>query len=203
MTEEKYPDRRIPRRIPRQRRKGARRCLFSTCKKGFCLILRVRKMRKRLVIVENVRRSPFNDRWLKLSWSQDRLYVIRRNFSQFTAVSQLLPETFIILTMKSEKLYEFLLFSHSVLSDSLWPHRLQHTRLPNPSPSPRACSNSFPLSQWCHPTISSRVVPLSCLRSFPASGCFKWVSSSHQVAKLSELQLQHQSFQWIYRIDFL
>ena len=57
--------------------------------------------------------------------------------------------------------------------DSLWPHGLQHARLPCPSPTPRACSNSYPLNQWCHPTISSSVVPFSsCLQSFPASGSF-------------------------------
>ena len=66
-----------------------------------------------------------------------------------------------------------LLFSRSVVSDSLWPPGLQHTRLPCPSPSPRACSNSSPLSQWCHPTISSSVVPFSsCLQTFPTSGSF-------------------------------
>ena len=66
-----------------------------------------------------------------------------------------------------------LLFSCSVVSDSLWSHGLQHTRLPCPSPSPGACSNSCPLSQWCHPTILSSVVPFSsCLKSFPASGSF-------------------------------
>ena len=58
------------------------------------------------------------------------------------------------------------------MSDSLWPHGLQHTRLSCPSLSPRACSNSCPLSRWCHPTISSSVVPFSCLQSFPASGSF-------------------------------
>ena len=64
-------------------------------------------------------------------------------------------------------------FSHSVVSDSLRLHGLQHTRLPCPSPTPRACSNSCTLSQWCHPTISSPVIPLSfCLQSFPASGSF-------------------------------
>ena len=52
---------------------------------------------------------------------------------------------------------------------TLQPHGLQHTRLPCPSPSPGACSNSCPLSQWCHPTILSSVVPFSCLQSFPAS----------------------------------
>ena len=83
-------------------------------------------------------------------------------------------------------------FSFPVMSDSLWPHGLQHTRLPRPSPTPRACSNSCPLSRWCPPTISSSIVPFSSrLQSFPASGSFQWVSSSHQVAKVLELQLQH------------
>ena len=65
-----------------------------------------------------------------------------------------------------------LLFSCSVVS-ALWPHGLQHARLPCPSPFPRACLDSCPLSQWCHPTISSSVIPFSsCLQSFPASGSF-------------------------------
>ena len=64
-------------------------------------------------------------------------------------------------------------FSRSVVSDSLSPHRLQHARPRCPSPIPRACSNSCPSSRWCHPTISSSVIPFSsCLQSFPASGCF-------------------------------
>ena len=64
-------------------------------------------------------------------------------------------------------------FSHSVVSDSLQPHGLQHTSLPWPSPNPGACSNSHPSSWWCHPTISSSVVPFSsCLQSFPAPGSF-------------------------------
>ena len=59
------------------------------------------------------------------------------------------------------------------MSDSLWPHGLQHTRPPSPSPTPGACSSSCPSSQWCHPTISSSVIPFSsCLQSFPASGSF-------------------------------
>ena len=64
-------------------------------------------------------------------------------------------------------------FSLSVMSDSLWPHGLQHTRPPCPLPTPKVCSNSCRLSQWCHPTISSSVTPFSsCLQSFPASGSF-------------------------------
>ena len=66
-----------------------------------------------------------------------------------------------------------LLFSRSVMSNSLRPYGLQHTRLPYPSPSPRACSNSCPSSQRCHPIISSSVVPFSsCRQSFLASGSF-------------------------------
>ena len=66
-----------------------------------------------------------------------------------------------------------MLFSHSVVSNSLWPHGMQHTRLPCPSPSLRACWNSCPLSRWCYPIISSSVLPFSsCLQSFPASRSF-------------------------------
>ena len=64
-------------------------------------------------------------------------------------------------------------FSSSVMSNSLQPHWLQHARLPCPSPTPGVCPNSCPLSRWCHPTISSSVIPFSsCLQSFPASGSF-------------------------------
>ena len=64
-------------------------------------------------------------------------------------------------------------FSHSVMSYSLWPHEPQHTRPPCPSPTPGVHLNPCPLSRWCHPTISSSVVPFpSCPQSFPASGSF-------------------------------
>ena len=64
-------------------------------------------------------------------------------------------------------------FSHSVMSDSLWPHESQHARPPCPLPPPRVCSNSCPSSWWCHPVISSSVIPFSsCLRSFPPSRSF-------------------------------
>ena len=92
----------------------------------------------------------------------------------------------------------------SVVSDSLRPHGLQHARPPCPSPVPGACSNSCSLSQWCHPTISSSVIPFSSsLNPSQHQGLFKCVSSSHQVAKLLEFQLQHQSFQWTPRNDLL
>ena len=72
-------------------------------------------------------------------------------------------------------------FRRSVMSDSSWPHGLQHARLPCPSPVPGACSNSCPLSWWCHPTISSSIDPFSsCLQSFPALGSFpmSWLFTS-------------------------
>ena len=90
-------------------------------------------------------------------------------------------------------------FNRSVVSDSLRPHGLQHARLLCPSPTPGACSNSCLSSQWCHPTISSSVIPFSSFpRSFPASEkdalLLQWIGSSHQMAKVLQLQLQHQSF---------
>ena len=72
-------------------------------------------------------------------------------------------------------------FSSSVMSDSLQPHGLQHARPPCPSSTPRIYSNSCPLSLWCHPTISSSVIPFSsCPQSFPASGSFltSWLFAS-------------------------
>ena len=94
--------------------------------------------------------------------------------------------------------------SLSVMSNSLWPHGLQHTRLPCPSPTPGVCSNSCPLSWWCHPTILSPVVPFSfCLQSFPATRSFlisQFLASGGQSIGASA---QHQFFQWIFRIDFL
>ena len=83
---------------------------------------------------------------------------------------------------------------------SLWPHRLQHARLSCLSPPPWVWSNLCSLSWWYHPTISSSVTHFSsCSQYFPASGSFP----KNQVAKVLELQLQHQSFQWIFRVDFL
>ena len=88
------------------------------------------------------------------------------------------------------------------MSDSLWPHELQHARLLCPSQSAGDCSNSSLLSWWCCLTSPSSVTSSSfCLQCFQASGSFSWVNSSHQ--EVLELQLQHQSFQWMFRIDFL
>ena len=70
-------------------------------------------------------------------------------------------------------LYDSVQFSCSVMSNSLWPHEVQHARPPCPSPTPRVHPNPYPLSWWCHPTISSSVVPFSCPQSFLASGSFQ------------------------------
>ena len=73
---------------------------------------------------------------------------------------------------------------------TLWPNGLHYARPPCPSPILRVYSNSYPLNQWCYPTISPFVVPFSSyLQSFPASVLFKWVGSLHQVAKVLEFQL--------------
>ena len=96
-----------------------------------------------------------------------------------------------------------LLFSRSVVFDSLWPHGLQHIKLPFPSPFPRAYSNSCPLSRWCHPTISSSVIPFSFPQSFPASGSFlmSWLfaSGGQSIGASASASV----FQRIFRIDFL
>ena len=87
---------------------------------------------------------------------------------------------------------------------TLRPHGLQHARSPHPSPTPGVYSNSCLSSQWCHPTISSSVLSFSShLQSLPASGPFlmSWLFASG--AKILEFQLQQQSFQWIFRTDFL
>ena len=95
-------------------------------------------------------------------------------------------------------------FSRSVVSESLRPQGLQHTRPPCQSPISRVYSNSCPLSrdaiQASHP-LSSPSPPTFNLSQH--QGLFQWVSSLHQVAKVLEFQLQHQSFQWIFRTDFL
>ena len=93
-------------------------------------------------------------------------------------------------------------FSRSVMSNSLWPYGLQHTKLPCPSPTPEACSNSCPSSWWCYPTISSSGIPFSsCLQSLPASGSFPmsqfFTSDGQRVgAKASALVLPMNIQDW-------
>ena len=96
----------------------------------------------------------------------------------------------------------FFIFS-SVELTSLKPHESQHARPPCPSPTPRVYPNSCPSSQWCHPAVSSSVIPFSpAPNPSPHQGLFHpRVNSWHEVAKVLEFQLQHQSFQWTPRTD--
>ena len=83
---------------------------------------------------------------------------------------------------------------------TLWPHGLQHFRLPCSSLSPRVCSNSCPLSWWCHPPISSSVVPFSCLQSFPASGSFpvsQFCTSGGQSIEVAAVTSVFKILQWL------
>ena len=92
--------------------------------------------------------------------------------------------------------------SHSSVRFFATPWTAACARLPDLSPPPGACSNSCPLNWWCHPTISSSVVPFSsCLQSFPASGSFQM--SQFFASGAQSAELQHQSFQWIFSTDFL
>ena len=116
-------------------------------------------------------------------------------------IASLFPTQIIFHTNSSKLL---LLFSHLITSHSLWPHRLQHASFPCPSPSPRTSSNTRSL-------VSDAIQPLHPLSSpsppafnISQHQClFQWVGFSHQEANILELRLQYQSFQWIFRVDFL
>ena len=102
-------------------------------------------------------------------------------------------------------------FTRSVVSDSLWPHELQHARTPCPSPTPKANPNPCPLSRWCRSTISSSVVPFSsCPQSFPTSGFFQtsqlYSSGSQSIgvsASTSDLPMNEYSGLISFRMDWL
>ena len=107
-----------------------------------------------------------------------------------------------VLDNESSVQFSSVQFSCSVMADSAtsWiTARQAFLSITNSRSPPNPC----PLSRWCHPTILSSVVPSPpALNLSQHQGLFKWVSSSHQVAKVLEFQLQHQSFQWIFRTDF-
>ena len=115
--------------------------------------------------------------WLFLISNQ--VLIILTPLYSFMCISPMMSHLILVIIF----LHNFsclLLFSCSIVSDSLWPRGLQHTRLSCPSPTPRACSNSSPLSQWYHSTISFSNALFSCLQSFPASGSFpmSWLFAS-------------------------
>ena len=128
------------------------------------------------------------------SWPRDWTQVsfIVRGFSTIWATRE------VQLTVSSVQ------FSHSVVSNSLQPHESQHTRSPCPLPTPRVYPNSCPSGgdaiQPSHP-LSSPSPPAS--NPSQHQGLFQWVNSSHEMAKVLEFQLQHQSFQWTPRTDLL
>ena len=111
-----------------------------------------------------------------LIFHSNKVYIINKNLSFFLPVydwtNQLCNQdcTWRAIFDSSVQLSQF---SHSVVSDSLWLHGLQHARPPCPSPPPGVHPNSCPLSWWCHPAISSFVIPFFCPQSFPASGFFQ------------------------------
>ena len=141
--------------------------------------------------------------WLLRSWGNARSKVRKETGLAQTPevhmkrMNSMSPEAYILPSCSVQ-------FRCSVAYNSFWPHGLQHHRPPCPSPTPRAYSNSRPCHQWCHPNISSSVVPCSSrLQSFPASGSLPISQFFYQVAKVLEFQLQHQCSQWILRTDFL
>ena len=121
---------------------------------------------------------PYEDRFFFAFISTKLIYYNRLNIEADVKIQLSSIKPHIKDLQKSETMLLFSLnpsvqFTHSVTSDSLQPHGLQHTRLPCPSPMPRAYLNSCPSSRWCHPTTSSSAIPFSsCLQSSPASGSF-------------------------------
>ena len=115
-----------------------------------------------------IEKSSDNSTWGK-AWSRNSNRINGQQAHETCSILLIIREMQIKTTMR----YSPQLSSVSQSCPTLQPHELQHARPPCPSPTPRACSNSCPLSQWCHPTISSSVVPFSSSQSFPASGSFQ------------------------------
>ena len=136
----------------------------------------------------------FNDNVLLLYPVSSELWIELKRWFLFCLVT-------IPVRKEFRKLYLSVQFSSVAQSyPTLQPHEWQHARPPCPSPTPRTYPNSCLLSRWCHPTIypMSSPSPLS-----QRQGLFKKVSSSHEVAKVLEFQLQYHSYQWTPRTDLL
>ena len=119
-------------------------------------------------------------------------FTFSHSLLRLMSIELVMPSNHLILCQKSRILGLYLVTKSC---RTLW--------LPSLSLCPGVCSNSWALSQWCHPTISHPLSPPSppALNLSQHQGLFQWISSSHQVAKI--LELQHKSFQWIFRVDFL
>ena len=132
--------------------------------------------------------------------SSDKLSAKQRwENSSFTGLWNVEAESGVEEDKPSVQFSSVWLLSRVRLFVTPWP---QHARPPCPSPTPEVYSNSCPLSRWCHPIISSCVIPFSsCLQSFPASGSFQMSQFFTSGGQRMELKLQHQPFQWIFRTD--
>ena len=118
--------------------------------------------------------------------TEPAIFSVSGFLNKVTSLSQHLISGLLAYGAVSRVSLDSVQFSHSVVSNSLRPHGLQHARLCCPSPTPSACSNSCPSSQWCHPTISSSIISFSsCLKSLPVSGSFPmsqfFVSDGHSI----------------------
>ena len=141
--------------------------------------------------------------WVAISYSRessrprDRIHVV-------SCVSTLQADS-LPLSYRGSPSFSTVQFSRSVVSDSLRPHELQRARPPCPTQTPGVHSDLCPSRRWCHPAISSSVVPFSsCPQSLPASGSFptsQFFAWGDQ--KVLEFQLQHRSFRWTPRTDLL
>ena len=154
-------------------------------------------MFERRKISDYRRTQPWRQPVFQLSIAHTKLFLVQDDsvspFSQCTFFPPAIQRS----TSRGSHFHTFssVQFSCSVVSNSLRPHGLQHSRLPCPSPTPGVYPNSCPLSRWCHPTISSPIVPFfSRLQSFPASGSFQMSQLFTWGGQRLEFQLQHQSF---------
>ena len=132
--------------------------------------------------------------YAEINWFSQFVLQKPRSFTLILPWIQTMKLSFSLLKKKKQTPSSIISvqFSHSVMSDSLQPHELQHARPPCPSPTPRVHSDSGPLRQWCHPAISSSVVPFSSCpqslpvsESFPMSQLFAWGGKSTGVSALA------------------
>ena len=143
----------------------------------------------------NLQTQKANSQWQSITPSSVTTFKYYESRSQKTLqFLELFPAFLKYILTSLLKIYPSVQFSHSVVSDSLWPHELQHTRPPCPSPTPGVHPNPCPSSRWCHPAISSSVIPFSSCHqslptseSFPMSQLFTWGDQSIGVSALASV----------------